>query len=159
MCSAITEEVLKLYFNSFDGKEPQQSIFWTLTYKLSEWISSNLLSYKQGKVSWLNCKGNGCQWCRSDIIKALSVLSWTLVCQILVCNGFPQSADSLKNCIHCLHNLWAMDPGSFVSSIAENPIIQRRYIWSFKHITAKLKPTLGFDCENGEAKLPISLAI
>ena len=147
-------------------------LFASMADEMTDWISANLVLARQGRASWLGPHNNaraaagagdmpastedgdsGCLWCKSDILKALTLCCWAMTLQA-VSSGcspvpFPQLLPSLKKAVVCLHQLWRLDESSYIDSLAHSPVVQRRYIWTFRQITTTVKPFLNLNHKEG----------
>jgi len=181
-CSGILQDLGRLtkrssFAAALDSR--YDAIFASLTDEFCQWIMSRLLMARRGQISWLGSmavtdaaaaaglapppKSEGCKWCKSDVLKTLSLCCWALVSQTLALiqsedrAPFPENFASLKKCINCLHHLWALDGVSYIASLGENPAVQRRYIWAFKEIGTNVKPHLNLNSTEAGYLLDLSV--
>jgi len=184
LCFIVTEDLLAADLEDFapekDGSSAWSGVHLSLVLEVAKWASANLqpqLDSKEDGGPWLGTKG--CLQCKQDILKTLSLCAWAFVSRLsqmkeqsdhhtdMAAGDGNTSADSdfacsklteyLKSVIALLHAMKTADESSFVSSMGENPLAQRRYIWTFNLLLGGLHPSLGFTPEKEDQVLDLAV--
>jgi len=160
VCFCLSEEMLETSLAQVSAVESDSAFggsvnkYERLAQEVVGWATNAFLVQSD---QWL--AKNTCQSCRRDVTKILALCCWCVVARAtkLAAHGTSNSQDGtqsdsgessrlgslervFKQCSTlCLHRLKLFDEVTYVRSLAENPVIQRRYIWSFKQGLARLK--------------------
>merc|ERR1712029_57239 len=173
VCSCLSEEILEtslaqVSILSTECQEGGINKYERLTLEVVAWATNALVESDE----WLS--KHTCQACRRDLTKILALCCWCVVSRAthavrLAYSDAALNSESHTNMIDperlgllervfkqcstlCLHRLKLFDEVTYVRSLAENPVIQRRYIWSFKQGLARLKSKFNITSAE-EAKL------
>lgn len=119
-----------------------------------KWVSTNLSRKRLHGSDSSGEAGRDCDWCRSDLIKVLSTISWSLVDHMinLEAKGIPDDQFCLlaKASLVCLFQVSNTDPDDFVRGLVESPAVQRRYIWTTRQLS-RIKGYLKLTAEQGKS--------
>jgi hypothetical protein len=146
--------VSQVRFERFSGPEMRLD----LAAGVCQWLSSNL---SRKSLPWIGMSmiheddTERCKRCRSDVLKVLCTVTWALVDHLVDSEATQMYSDmrskfllTSKSCLICMHQVWASDPGDFVRALTESPVVQRRYLWTTRHLN-RLKCGLNLATDQG----------